>query len=92
MHDGFRENGWLEFCGNGVLRTSLCADGGGIWELRSDGEMCVTFGECHHIIALLPENSGQATMFELIQRLMRNGAPLNVKRKTPSRRRLDTTV
>ena len=86
MHDGSKENGWLEFCCNNILRTSLCDDGRGTWELRPNGNMCVTFGKCHHIIiTLAPEVHGQAPMFELRERLMRNGTPLKQKRQIPTR-------
>ena len=88
MHDGVKPNGWIEFCANGIVRTSLCTDGRGTWERLSNGDMLVTFGRCIHILALLPEAQGQPAMFELRERVMRDGSPLSQKRIIPTKGRL----
>ena len=57
-HNGKTYNGYVEFGAEGVLRTSLCTGGHGTWELRANGEMVLTFGNCHHIVALLVQSKG----------------------------------
>jgi len=76
LHDGSKPNGWVEFGVDGILRTSLCTGGRGAWERRANDEMVLTFGKCHHMIVLLTEAQGQAPMFELRERSMKDGSPL----------------
>jgi len=76
LHDGMKPNGWVEFGIEGVLRTSLCNGGRGQWELRPNGEMKITFGKCHHLVFLLPQVEGQPPMFEMRERVMKDGSPL----------------
>jgi len=91
LHDGSKPNGWVEFGADGILRTSLCTGGRGSWERRSNGEMLITFGKCHHIVFLLDVDDGQPPMFELRERVMKDGSPLRNKRMTgsPTRGRLE---
>ena len=94
LHDGLRSNGYIVFCTNNAIRTSLCASGNGVWKLCSNGEMLVTFGNCKHRLRLLkkPYFEGEEPMFEVIERSMRNGSPLRSKNKVITRGRLRVTL
>ena len=76
MHDGMKPNGWIEFGIDGVLRTSLCNGSRGQWKLQTNDEMAITFGKCQHLVFLLPQVLGQPPMFEMRERVMKDGTPL----------------
>ena len=90
LHDGLRSNGYIVFCTNNAIRTSLCASGNGVWKLCSNGEMVVTFGNCKHCLRLLkkPYFEGEEPMFEVIERSMRNGFQPRYKNKVLTKGRL----
>ena len=90
LHDGSKPNGWLEFGADAVLRTSLCTGGRGTWQRRNNNdEMVITFGKCHHIVFLLPEVRDQPPMFEMRERVMKDGAPVLKRGDSPTRGKLD---
>ena len=86
MHDRVKPNGYIEFGAEGVLRTSLCPGGRGTWELRATGEMVLTFGKCYHLVFLLDAVQGQPPLFELQERVMKDGSPPRGRRTGPATR------
>jgi hypothetical protein len=89
MHDGEKQNGWLHFCAKGSLKTNLCNTGRGSWELQSNGEMSLTFGNCHHTVFLLPHVQLEP-MFELRERVMRK--PGSTRGGSKARRKQGSTT
>ena len=60
LHNGSTVTGWIEFGQGGALRTSfdhLCQGGPpGYWTRAEGDELIVTFGNCHHMLHLVPNS------------------------------------
>ena len=82
MHNGTEPTGWVEFGTEGILRTDFYAGVRGSWKRQTNEEMRITFGNCHHMVFLLPEVQGQPPMFELRERVMKNGLPGRSKNRS----------
>jgi len=72
MHDGTEPNGWVEFCTQGILFNSFYTRVHGRWQRQPNQEMLITFGNCEHVVFLLPEDQGEFPMFKLRERVMKN--------------------
>mmetsp|Transcript_51590 Transcript_51590/g.122756 ORF Transcript_51590/g.122756 Transcript_51590/m.122756 type:complete len:188 (-) Transcript_51590:161-724(-) len=86
LHDGAVPNGWIEFCSNGVLRTSLSKENGS-WERQGDSEMIASFGRCHHTLMLM--QSERQPHFVVTNRAMKDGRPTKNPKQPKTRGRLE---
>ena len=85
LHDGQKQNGWIELGHGGVLRSSF---GSGSWKLdpKIKTRLIVTFGRCHHVVELLP--NVEVPTFKVIERQMKDQSKTR-ERVPKTRGRLD---
>ena len=87
--DGVKYNGWIQFCADGVLRTSLCPEGRGTWSFEEQSsfivrsKMTVTFGNVMYDLMLMPNSPG---CFRVTSRWV-TGKQLAIIRENNSERR-----